>query len=197
MRSTFRLFLSVPARKCRFLWEWNVSERRRPACLPSSLSRLWSANSIVSERSLHLFSSEVSRAPCDAFSRIYKVCNLPCVGFLIFWIAEIKHALLLGGILLDSRGFLLSLITTDLCYLRVPPGLWNVSSHIIRFTLGSCLPLYIFGNTIKAKVTQCTRVDLKRSSIDQIDLYFIFKTWTLNLSDRYSSVKSQIIVKTP
>lgn len=98
MRSTFGLFLSVPARECRFLWEWNVSERRRPPCLPSPLSRLWSANSIVSERSLHLFSSEVSQPPCDAFTRIYKVCNLPCVGFLIFWMAEIKHALLLGGI---------------------------------------------------------------------------------------------------
>lgn len=82
-----------------------VSEQRRPPRLPSSLSRLWSANRIVSERSLHLFSSEVSRPPCDAFTRIYKVCNLPCVGFLIFWITEIKHALLLGGILLDSHAF--------------------------------------------------------------------------------------------
>lgn len=174
MKSTFRLFLSVPARKCRFLWEWNVvSERRRPPCLPSSLSRLWSANSIVSERSLHLFSSEVSRPPCDAFSRIYKVCNLPCVGFLIFWIAEIKHSLL-GGILLDSRGFLLSLITTDLCHLRVPPGLWNVSSHIIRFTLGSCLLLYIFGNTMKEKVTQCTKVDFKKKKVLNSSNWFIF-----------------------
>lgn len=85
------------------IWLEVLSEQEHPRCLLSSLSRLWSASSIVSERSLHLFSSEVSRPPCHAFTRIYKVCNLPCVGFLIFWIAKIKHMLLLKNILFDSH----------------------------------------------------------------------------------------------
>lgn len=43
--------------------KWIWSEQGHPLRLLSFLGRLWSANRIVSERSLHLFSSEVSRPP--------------------------------------------------------------------------------------------------------------------------------------
>lgn len=79
------------------------SEQRRPGCLLSILGRLWSANSIVSEGPSPFVSLWSLQPPRDAFTRIYKVCNLPCVGFLIFWIAEIKHAAHLQGILFDSH----------------------------------------------------------------------------------------------
>lgn len=101
----FLLFLGRAVALCP---AWDLEpvwwEQRRPGCLLSVPGSAFEVQTVLCLRDLlHLFPSEVLGPPRDAFTWIYKVCNLACVGFLIFWVAKIKHAAHLQGILFDSR----------------------------------------------------------------------------------------------